>query len=68
MKTRSGLLSVLGFQVVSVKENVRRKPHHDSPNSPIEFEHLGFKSRGSSGSVVMWVFFYMALVLSFKLL
>ena len=34
----------------------------------IEFEGLGFKFHGASGPVVLWVFCYLAIVASLKLL
>ena len=35
---------------------------------PLEFEGLGFKFRGASGPVILWVLCYLAFVLSFKTL
>lgn len=40
----------------------------EQTSGSIEFEGLGFKFIGTSGSVVMWIFCYLALVFSFKLL
>jgi hypothetical protein len=34
----------------------------------IEFEAAGFKFRGASGPVVLWIFCYLAIVTSIKLL
>jgi hypothetical protein len=35
---------------------------------PIEFEGLGFKFKGASGPVIMWILVYLAFVASFKTL
>ena len=35
---------------------------------PLEFEGLGFKFRGASGPVILWVLCYLSFVLSFKIL
>src|SRR5262245_9776531 len=37
-------------------------------NGPIEFEAPGFKFRGASGPIVLWVFCFLAIVLAFKFL
>ncbi|SRR6266478_6756254 len=36
--------------------------------SPIEFEALGFKFRGASGPVLMWVLCFLAFTLAFRVL
>ncbi|MCW5204046.1 hypothetical protein VU12_14045, partial [Desulfobulbus sp. US4] len=35
---------------------------------PIEFEGLGFKFKGASGPIVLWIFCYLVMVSSIKLL
>jgi hypothetical protein len=40
----------------------------EQTHGPIEFEAAGFKFRGASGPVVLWVFCYLAIVTSIKLL
>lgn len=40
----------------------------EQAQGPLEFEGLGFKFRGASGPVVLWVLCYLALVVSFKVL
>jgi hypothetical protein len=35
---------------------------------PIEFEALGFKFRGASGPVVLWIFCFLAMILGLRLL
>ncbi len=40
----------------------------EQAQGPLEFEGLGFKFKGASGPVVLWVLCYLAFVLSFKVL
>lgn len=40
----------------------------EQAQGPLEFEGLGFKFRGASGPVVLWVLCYLAFTLSFSLL
>lgn len=40
----------------------------EQTSGPIEFEGLGFKFKGASGPVVLWVFCFLAIVASIKLL
>jgi hypothetical protein len=35
---------------------------------PIEFEALGFKFRGASGPLVLWIFCFLAMIFALKLL
>jgi hypothetical protein len=35
---------------------------------PLEFEMIGIKFKGSSGEIVLWVFVYLSIVVSIKLL
>ena len=35
---------------------------------PIEFEALGFKFRGASGPLVLWIFCFLAIVVAIKTL
>lgn len=37
-------------------------------NGPIEFEALGFKFRGASGPIILWVFCFLAIGIVFHLL
>jgi magnesium-transporting ATPase (P-type) len=37
-------------------------------NGPIEFEVLGFKFRGASGPIVLWVLCFLAIVVAFRVL
>ena len=37
-------------------------------NGPIEFEALGFKFRGASGPIVLWVLCFLAIVVAFRVL
>lgn len=37
-------------------------------SGPIEFEALGFKFRGASGPIVLWVLCFLSLVVAFRLL
>ena len=36
--------------------------------SPIEFEVIGFKFKGASGPVIMWILCFLALTLAFRVL
>jgi len=40
----------------------------EQSQGPIEFEGLGFKFKGASGPVVLWVLCYLAFTVSFKIL
>ncbi len=40
----------------------------EQTSGPIEFDVLGFKFKGASGPVVLWVLCYLAMVASFKIL
>lgn len=40
----------------------------ESPESPIEFEGLGFKFRGASGPIILWVFSFLAITLAIRVL
>jgi len=40
----------------------------EASSGPIEFEALGFKFRGASGPVVLWVFSFLGFVLAIRLL
>lgn len=35
---------------------------------PIEFEMVGIKFKGTSGEIVLWIFMYLSIVVSIKLL
>lgn len=37
-------------------------------NGPVEFEGLGFRFRGASGPVVMWIACFLVIVISIKIL
>jgi hypothetical protein len=40
----------------------------ESASGPIEFEGLGFKFKGASGPIVLWVFCILAIAAAIKLL
>ena len=40
----------------------------ESSSGPIEFEGLGFKFKGASGPIVLWVFCFLAIAAAIKLL
>ncbi len=40
----------------------------DSRESPIEFEGLGFKFRGASGPIVLWVLSFLAITVAIRVL
>lgn len=40
----------------------------EQSQGPIEFEGLGFKFKGASGPVILWILCYLAIVVSFKTL
>ena len=48
----------LAYFIVCTLENTRGN---------IEFEVIGIKFKGSRGPIIMWVFVYMAIVLSIKM-
>lgn len=50
---------ISSFVIVSLLEQV---------SGPIEFEGLGFKFKGASGPVVLWVMVFLSIVLSIKVL
>jgi hypothetical protein len=37
-------------------------------SGPIEFEAIGFKFRGASGPIVLWVFCFLSIAVAFHLL
>ncbi|MEX3690333.1 hypothetical protein AB3X91_17555 [Paraburkholderia sp. BR14263] len=40
----------------------------ESSSGPIEFEGLGFKFKGASGPIVLWVFCFLAITAAIKIL
>ncbi|OYW71457.1 MAG: hypothetical protein B7Z37_27710 [Verrucomicrobia bacterium 12-59-8] len=51
--------AVTAFSIVSLLK---------ATSGPIEFEALGFKFRGASGPIVLWVLCFLSIVLAFRLL
>lgn len=50
--------AIVAYVLVSVLENTRGK---------VEFEAVGFKFKGASGPIVLWVIVFLALVIAIRL-